>query len=220
MSSKTWQMPAQTHAWLVDHTVRESPSLAALRVETATMASANMQISPEQGRFLQWLVRTLAVRRVVEVGTFTGYSALAMALALPDDGEIVCCDVSEPWTDIARRHWQAAGVANKVRLRLAPAVQTLDALLDDGQAGTFDLAFVDADKHGYPAYIERCVALLRPGGVLAVDNTLWSGKVADPDVVDEDTQAIRAAIAQVVDDVRLVSSLVPIGDGLLLATRR
>ena len=184
------------------------------------MSTAGMQISPEQGRFLQWLVRTLAMRRVVEVGTFTGYSALSVALALPEDGEIICCDISESFTSIARRHWDAAGVGPKVRLRLGPAMSTLDTLLDDGQAGTYDLAFVDADKGGYPGYVERCVALLRPGGVLAVDNTLWSGRVADPQVTDAETSAIRQAIAQVVGDPNLVSVLVPIGDGLLLATRR
>jgi predicted O-methyltransferase YrrM len=221
MSSRTFQLPESVHAWLVDTVVGESEALAALRRETFEhVDGAGMQISPEQGAFMGWLVRALGVRSIVEVGTFTGYSALAMAQALPPDGRIVCCDVSEAWTAIARRHWEAAGLSERIELRLAPALETLDALLDGGAAGTVDLVFVDADKGNYPHYVERAARLLRPGGVLAVDNSLWGGRVADPAETDPSTVAIRQVVTSVAADPRWDAALLPIGDGLLLASLR
>jgi caffeoyl-CoA O-methyltransferase len=166
------------------------------------------------------LVELLGARRALEVGVFTGYSALAVALALPADGKLVACDVNEEWTSIARRHWQRAGVADRIELRLAPASHTLDRLIADGQAGSFDLSFIDADKGGYDAYYEKSLVLLRTGGLLAIDNALWSGDVADESIHDDDTVAIRALNAKVGQDPRVTPCLVPIGDGLLLARKR
>jgi predicted O-methyltransferase YrrM len=220
MSSRTWSMPEPVHGWLMAHVIDEPAPLRALRVETAALPMARMQISPEQGQLMRWLVQTLGVRRALEVGTFTGYSALSIALALPPDGSLVCCDVSEEWTRIARAHWASAGVADRIDLRLAPARDTLRALLADGRAATFDLAFIDADKEAYADYYELALALLRPGGVVALDNALWSGRIADPDASDPDTVAIRDVVRAIARDPRVVPSLVPIGDGLLLATKR
>ncbi len=219
MSSRTWSMPEDVHSWLLAEVVQEQPALARLRDETAALAGASMQISPEQGRLMAWLVRTLGVRRAVEVGTFTGYSALATALALPEDGLLVCCDVSEAWTSIGRRHWEAAGVADRIDLRLAPGEETLRALLADGKAGTFDLVFIDADKGGYPTYYELALELLRPGGVVAIDNAVWSGRIADPSRNDPDTAAIRQTVLRAANDPRVTAAMLPIGDGLMLATR-
>ena len=191
-----------------------------LREETASMEQANMQIGPEQGQFMALLVELIGARSVLEVGTFTGYSALAMAAALPENGALVACDVSEEWTAIGRRYWEEAGVAHKIELRLAPALETLDALLAEGRAGTFDFAFIDADKEGYDAYYERALELVRLGGLIALDNTLWEGKVADPAATDVDTEAIRAINAKLVLDERVTLSLIPVGDGLTLARKR
>jgi predicted O-methyltransferase YrrM len=178
-----------------------------------------MQIAPEQGQFMALLVRLTGARRILEIGTFTGYSALAMALALPAEGRIVACDVSEAWTAVAKRYWQRAGVAGRIELRLAPALQTLDALIGEGGGGSFDFAFIDADKSRYLDYYERSLTLLRPGGLIAVDNTLWGGSVADPAKIDADTAAIRAFNAALHADPRIELSLVPIGDGLTLARK-
>lgn len=223
MSSKTWNMPADFHAWLVDNVVHEAGPLTALRERTfAEVEMSRMQISPEQGSFMAWLVRTLGVRRAIEVGTFTGYSALAVALALPDDGKVVCCDVSEEWTAIGREAWAAAGVADKMDLRIAPALETLDALLAEGGADSYDLAFIDADKANYGAYVERCLKLVRVGGVIGIDNAIWSGRIADPDVThesDPSTAAIRDVVVGLAKDPRVTTSMLPIGDGLMLATR-
>ena len=191
-----------------------------LREETASMEQANMQIGPEQGQFMALLVELIGARSVLEVGTFTGYSALAMAVALPENGALVACDVSEEWTAIGRRYWEEAGVGHKIELRLAPALETLDALLAEGRAGTFDFAFIDADKEGYDAYYERALELVRLGGLIALDNTLWEGKVADPAATDVDTEAIRAINAKLVLDERVTLSLIPVGDGLTLARKR
>jgi caffeoyl-CoA O-methyltransferase len=191
-----------------------------LREETAGLPEANMQIGPEQGQFMALLVELLGAERTIEVGTFTGYSALAVARALPDQGRLIACDVSEEWTAIARRYWKEAGQDHKIDLRLGPAIDTLDRLLADGHAGTFDFAFIDADKESYGAYFERCLALVRVGGLIAVDNTLWDGKVADDTVTDDDTEAIRAFNRGRADDDRVSLSLVPIGDGLTLARKR
>jgi predicted O-methyltransferase YrrM len=213
-------MTDRLYDYLLSVSVHEHPELARLRAETAKLAEHNMQISPEQGQFLALLVRLMGARRCIEVGTFTGYSALAVALALPAEGRLIALDVSETWTAVARRHWAAAGVASRIELRLAPALVSLDALLREGQAGGFDFAFIDADKETYQAYYERVVTLLRPGGLVAVDNTLWSGTVADPTVVDRDTAALRAFNAALYADSRIDLSLVPIGDGLTLARKR
>lgn len=205
--------------YLLGH-VREHDLLRRLREETAAHPRANMQISPDQGRFLQWLVATMGARRCLEVGTFTGYSSLAVALALPADGAITCCDINEEYTAIARRYWADAGVAGKVELRLAPAQETLDALLDEGHAGAFDFAFIDADKAGYDGYYERCLRLVRPGGVIAFDNVLWGGRVADSAVDDEDTVALRALNDKLHEDARVDVSTLTVADGLTLARRR
>jgi predicted O-methyltransferase YrrM len=219
MSARTIQIDDRLHAYLLASSLREPASLRALRDETHALPQRNMQISPEQGQFMQLLVELMSAERVVEVGTFTGYSALAMALAMPPSGRIVTCDVSEEFTAIARRHWNDAGVAGKIELRLAPAVQTLDALLGTA-AGKFDLAFIDADKASYDAYYERVLGLLRPGGLCLIDNVLWDGRVADPAVKDADTVAIRALNGKIHGDARVTVSMVPIGDGLTLARKR
>jgi predicted O-methyltransferase YrrM len=180
---------------------------------------ARMQVSPEQGQFMALLARLMGARRCVEVGVFTGYSSLAVALALPPDGRIVACDVSEEWTSVARRYWAEAGVAHKIELRLAPALETLDSLHAAGGAGSFDLAFIDADKVNYLSYYERVLGLLRPGGLVVVDNTLWSGRVADSEVADADTIALRHFNEHLHFDERVDLSLLPVGDGLTLALK-
>jgi len=220
MTRKTLDLDATLYSYLLALGVREHPQLAALRAETVAHPQAQMQIAPEQGALMQLLVQLISARRCLEVGVFTGYSSLAVALALPEDGRLVACDLSEEFTAIARRHWAAAGVAHKVELRLGPALATLDALLAEGGAGGFDLAFLDADKSNYPHYYERALALLRRGGVLLVDNVLWSGRVADPAADDPDTAAIRALNATLHADPRVAHCIVPIADGLALAVKR
>jgi predicted O-methyltransferase YrrM len=200
--------------------VREHPALASLRADNARHPRGSMQVDPEEGALLGLLVRILGARNVLEVGTFTGYSSTSMALALPPDGRIVCCDVSREFTDVARRVWAEAGVADRVDLRLAPATETLDALLADGGASTFDFAFIDADKAGYDAYYERALRLVRSGGVIAIDNVLWSGRVADPSVNDDNTAAIRGLNEKIAADDRVDHVLLPIRDGLTLARVR
>lgn len=191
-----------------------------LRRETQAHPRAGMQIGPDQGLFLGLLVRMLDARRVVEVGTFTGYSSLAMALALPPGGRIVCCDISEEYTAVARRYWKEAGVADRIDLRLGPATETLAGLLANDGPGSHDLAFIDADKTGYDAYYEACLKLLRPGGIIAIDNVLWSGRVADPSVKDADTEALRALNLKVRDDRRVDAVVLTVGDGLTLARKK
>jgi predicted O-methyltransferase YrrM len=220
MTRRTSHLSEELYAYLLDISLRELPVMRRLREETASMEQANMQIGPEQGQFMALLVELIGARSVLEVGTFTGYSALAMAVALPENGALVACDVSEEWTAIGRRYWEEAGVAHKIELRLAPALETLDALLAEGRAGTFDFAFIDADKEGYDAYYERALELVRLGGLIALDNTLWEGKVADPAATDVDTEAIRAINAKLVLDERVTLSLIPVGDGLTLARKR
>jgi len=204
--------------YLLDVTVHEPPLLGRLRAETAKLSEAGMQISPEQGRFLAFLVEVLGVKRYLEVGVFTGYSSLSVALALPADGRIVACDVSDEWTRVARRYWQEAGVADKVELKLGPGVETLASLVAAGER--FDFAFFDADKESSLAYYERGLELVRQGGVLAFDNALWNGSVADPKNEKPSTAAIRAVNARVCSDPRVSATLVPIGDGVLLARKR
>jgi predicted O-methyltransferase YrrM len=220
MSRRTLQMTDAILDYAVRHGVREHPELAGLRAETAALAEAEMQVAPEQGALLQMLVRLTGARRVLEVGTFTGYSSLAMALALPADGRLIACDVSAEWTAVARRHWQAAGVADRIELRLAPALETMATLLATGEAGRFDLAFLDADKANYSRYAALALELLRPGGLLVVDNVLWSGRVADPAVRDADTEGIRELNARLHADPRVDLCLVPIADGVTLARKR
>lgn len=219
MSTGFLPLNEQLYRYLLNTSLREPELLARLRAETATLPDGIMQISPEQGQFMQLLLKLLGARRTLEVGVFTGYSSLCTALALPDDGQIIACDVSEAWTAIARRYWAEAGVAHKIDLRLAPAVQTLDALLADGQAGTFDFAFIDADKTNYLNYYERALQLVRTGGLIAIDNTLWYGKVADESVQDADTVAIRALNQTLHHDARIFLSHTPIGDGVTLALK-
>jgi caffeoyl-CoA O-methyltransferase len=200
--------------------LREPAILVRLRAETARRPNAQMQIEPEQGAVLALLVELLDARRCLEIGTFTGYSSLAVALAMPPDGTVTCCDVSPEYTATARRYWAEAGVADRIDLRLGPAVETLDALVAEGAAGTYDLAFIDADKRSYPAYWERCLTLVRAGGVIAVDNVLWSGAVADPSADDEDTRTLRALNETIAADERVTPVLLAIADGMTIARRR
>ena len=220
MSNRSITLTDSLYEYMNEVSLREPPLLLALREETAAMSRRSMQISPEQGQFMALIARLIGARRCLEVGVFTGYSSLATALALPDDGSIVACDVSEEWTSVARRYWQQAGVTHKIELHIAPATDTLDALLAQGQAGTFDFAFIDADKTNYLGYYERTLALLRTGGLVLVDNTLWSGKVADPEVADADTVALRHFNEVLHRDERVDLSLLPIGDGLTMARKR
>jgi caffeoyl-CoA O-methyltransferase len=220
VSSSTLALTEPLRAYLLEVGVREPPLLAKLRAETATMPEAMMQIGPEQGAFMAMLVKLVGAKKIVEVGTFTGYSALAMALAMPPDGRIICCDVSVPFTDVARRYWKEAGVADRIDLRIAPALDTLDALLAAGNEGSFDLAFVDADKENYLAYHERCLWLLRKGGAILFDNVLWGGSVIDPSDDRSSTRAIRELNERLRADDRIDVVLVPIGDGLTIARKR
>ena len=217
MSNKTLSLSPALHAYLVEHSVREPEILKRLRAETARDSMSMMQISPEQGQFMQLLVRLMGAKNCLEVGVFTGYSSLAVALVLPADGRIVACDVSEKWTAVARKYWAEAEVANKIDLRIAPALSTLDELIASGQGESFDFAFIDADKINYLAYYERALTLIRPGGLIAVDNTLWSGQVIDKKSKSEDTLAIRQFNDRLRIDLRIHLSLLPIGDGLTLA---
>jgi caffeoyl-CoA O-methyltransferase len=219
MSNRTIAVTDEIHRYLLDATVHEPALLRQLREETMKMPRARMQIAPEQGQLMRLLVQLVSAKRAIEIGVFTGYSSLSVALALPGDGKLVACDVSEEWTSVARRYWKEAGVEQKIELHLRPAVETLDALIGQGREGSFDFAFIDADKERYDDYYERCLKLLRPGGLLAVDNALWGGDVADPEKADADTVALRALNAKVSSDSRVRSSLVPIGDGLLLALK-
>jgi caffeoyl-CoA O-methyltransferase len=207
------------HRYLVEHSVREHPAQVALRAATASHAHAGMQISPDQGQFMALLVKLLVARRTLEVGVFTGYSALSVALALPDDGRLLACDISDEYTRVGRPYWQQAGVAHKIELRLAPAAESLDAELAAGGAGRYDFAFVDADKTAYDGYYERCLQLLRAGGLLAIDNTLWGGSVART-AQDDDTAALQRLNDKLHRDARIDLSLLPIGDGLTLARKR
>jgi predicted O-methyltransferase YrrM len=201
---------------------RESPVATRLRAETARLVPSQlgMQIGPDQAALFALLVKLTGVRRAIEIGTFTGMSALAVAAALPADGRLVCCDVSEEWTRIARRHWQEAGVAERIELRLGPAAATLSALLREDGAGSFDFAFIDADKPGYDGYYELCLELLRAGGLLALDNMLWAGAVAEASKHDADTDALRALNAKIAGDTRVDSCLLSVGDGVMLARKR
>jgi len=217
MSPKSFFLTPEIHEYVLAHASGGDDVERALIEETAALPNAGMQIAPEQGRFMTVLCRALGVRNAVEVGTFTGFSALAVARALPDDGRLVACDLSEEWTSIARRYWEQAGVAHKIDLRIGPAIDSLRALPADE---TLDFAFIDADKTGYGDYYEELLARLRPGGVLLVDNTLWNGAILDPEAVDEDTVALRAFNNRVADDVRVDCVLLTIADGLTMLRKR
>jgi predicted O-methyltransferase YrrM len=219
MSSKPTPLTDALYDYLLAHSLRETDVQRELREKTASMPHGGMQISPDQGQFMALIARLMGARRTLEVGVFTGYSSLSVALALPDDGRIVACDVSAEWTAIARGYWKKAGVEKKIDLKLAPATETLDKLLDGGGAGAYDFAFIDADKGNYPAYYERCLKLVRVGGLIAVDNTLWNGWVADPVHQEADTRSIREFNERLHDDRRIALSLVAIGDGLTLALK-
>jgi predicted O-methyltransferase YrrM len=208
------------NAYLLAHGVREHPAQTALREATRDHPHAGMQIGPEQGQLMALLVKLIGARRAIEIGTFTGYSALTVALALPDDGRLLACDISDEYTAVGRPYWEAAGVAHKIELVLAPALQTLDARLAAGQAGRYDFAFIDADKAAYDAYFERCLKLLRPGGLIAIDNVLWSGAVARPAAADDaDTVALQALNVKLHRDARVDIVMLPVGDGVTLARK-
>jgi caffeoyl-CoA O-methyltransferase len=221
VSRRTLTVDDLLHDYVIAQGVREHPELAALRAATASHPRAGMQISPEQGQLLQLLVRLLGARHTIEIGVFTGYSALAVALALPDDGRILACDISDEYTRVARPYWHRAGVEHKIELVLEPALATLDARLAAGHADRYDFAFIDADKVNYARYYERCLQLVRTGGLIALDNTLWSGRVARPaEPGDADTLALQQLNRALHDDPRIDLALVPIGDGLTLARKR
>ena len=209
MSSAHIEMTAALSGYLREVSLRDHPLLARLRAATASHPRAVMQITPEQGQFMQLLLRLTGARRTIEIGVFTGYSALITALALPEDGQVIACDISDEWTSLGRPYWQEAGVAHKIDLRLAPALETLNTL-----TGPFDFAFIDADKVNYDAYYERCLQLVRPGGLILIDNTLWHGDVINPAKQDADTLAIRAINKKLQADPRIDLSLLPLGDGL------
>ena len=220
MSVTTINLTPALYEYLLKVSLREPEVLKKLRDQTRKMSTAGMQISPEQGQFMQLLIQLIGAKKTLDVGVFTGYSALSVALALPADGKVTACDVNVEWTKIARRFWEEAGVTDKIDLRLAPALETLQRLIDDGQGGTYDFAFIDADKANYPAYYEKCLALLRQGGLIMVDNVLWGGDVADPAVNDANTRVIREVNEMIHQDERVTMSLLPLGDGVTLAVKK
>ena len=219
MANRTLTLDDTLQAYLVAHSVREIPAQSELREATRTHPHAGMQIGPEQGQLMALLVRLTGARRCIEVGVFTGYSALTVALALPADGYLLACDVSDAYTRVGRPFWEAAGIAGKIDLRLGPAVGTLDTCIAAGEAGRYDFAFIDADKSSYDAYYERCLQLLRPGGLIAIDNVLWGGSVARP-ATDTDTRALQDLNDKLHRDERIDIAMLPMGDGLTLARKR
>jgi caffeoyl-CoA O-methyltransferase len=219
MSRRTLTLDETLIEYLYANSLREHPQQSALREATRAHKQAGMQISPEQGQLMALLIRLIGARRAIEIGVFTGYSALTVALALPADGYLLACDISDEYTRVGRPYWERAGVAHKIDLVLAPAVQTLDARLAAGEAGRYDFAFIDADKSGYDAYYECCLQLVRAGGLIAIDNVLWSGAVARP-AQSDDTRALQALNAKLHHDERIDLALLPIGDGLTLARKR
>lgn len=219
MTNQTLGLEPQLYEYLLSVSLREPEILTQLRQETAQNPMSMMQIAPEQGQFMALLVQLIGAKKTLELGVFTGYSSLVVALALPPEGKVVACDVSEEFTAIARRYWQQAGVSDKIDLHIAPAMETLDKLIAAGETGTFDFAFIDADKSNYEGYYERSLQLVRPGGLIAIDNVLWSGKVADPEIQDNRTTKIRAFNEKLHQDQRVSLSLVPIADGLTLARK-
>ena len=218
MSNKTYCVDEKLYAYLLSVSLREPEVLQRLRVETAIDEKATMQISPEQGQFMALLVKMLGAKRTLDIGVYTGYSSLCIALALPEDGQVIACDINRKWTNVAKRFWQQAGVENRIDLRIAPAIKTLQTLIGEA-AEPFDFAFIDADKTNYDAYYEYCLTLVRRGGLIAIDNVLWKGAVADDSVSDADTAAIRALNKKIHSDSRVEISLVPIADGVTLARK-
>ena len=220
MSNRTIMVTDDIYRYILSISLREHDALRRLREETKRDPYHRMQISPEQGQFMAFLLRLIGAEQTIEIGVYTGYSSLWTALALPSNGRMIACDISKQWTDVARRYWKEAGVQGKIDLRLGPALATLDQLLAEGRAGAFDFAFIDADKENYDAYYERCLALLRPGGLIAIDNTLWDGRVTAPDPGDEATLAINTLNRKLSRDKRIDLTLAPIGDGLTLVWKR
>ena len=219
MSSNNAFVDPGLNDYILSTTLRDDPLLSDLREETARMSEGGMHISPDQGQLMAMLVKLIGATRAIEVGVFTGCSSLCVARALPDDGRLVACDISVEYTDIARRYWERAGVAGKIDLRIGPAIDTLDGLISEGETGTFDFAFIDADKGNYPRYYDSCLQLLRSGGLLLVDNALWGGRVADPERTDDITSVLRELNGKAARDRRVEVSLLPIGDGVLLARK-
>ena len=219
MSRRTLNLDDAVYDYLLGHSLREHPEQTELREATRSHVHAGMQISPEQGQLMSLLVKLIGARRTIEIGTFTGYSALTVALALPADGKVLACDISEAYTSIGKPFWQRAGVADKIELVIAPATEMLDARIAAGESGRHDFAFIDADKTGYDAYYERCLQLVRAGGLIAIDNTLWGGDVAKP-AEDDDTRALQALNDKLHHDERVDMTLLPIGDGLTLARKQ
>lgn len=218
--SRHYSFDPPAYEYLLRNGVRESDIARRLREETQKLPNAQMQIAPDQGQFMHLLVQVIGAKKTLELGVFTGYSSLWVALGLPDDGRIIACDVSEEYTSVGKRYWKEAGIDHKIDLRLAPGVETLDKLLGGGEQGTFDFAFIDADKGNYEIYYERCLELLRTRGVIAIDNTIWSGRVADEIEQDADTVAIRKLNAKLARDERVTLSMMTVGDGLTLAMKR
>jgi len=220
MSANTLNLTPVVYEYYQKMSLRDTDVLRKLREQTHKMSMGQMQISPEQGQFMGLLIELTGAKKTLDIGVFTGYSALSVALALPSDGKVIACDVNVEWTQIAKRFWEMAGVADKIDLRLAPALETLQTLIDENEAGTFDFAFIDADKANYLNYYEKSLTLLRPGGLIAIDNVLWSGDVADLAVNDANTQMIRKVNETLLADPRVTISMLPIGDGLTLARKR
>lgn len=220
MSKTATGLDPAIYDYILQSSLREPDALARLRQETAKLPRAIMQVSPDQGQFLRLLVQMVGAKRIIEIGTFTGYSSLSMALALPDDGELITCDISDEYTQVARRYWQETGVSDRIDLRLGPAAETLNAVLAEGGGELFDLAFIDADKENYQTYFEGCLNLMRTGGVIAIDNVLWDGRVLDSGNETVDTIAIRAFNADLKHDKRVTISMLAIADGLTLAVKR
>ena len=220
MSNRTLNLTDTLYDYVLENGVREHPILAEVRQWTNDNLSFNMQISPEHGQFMGLMTKLTGAKKALEVGVFTGYSSLSASMAMPDDGQLIACDISEEYTSAARRFWQKAGVEHKIDLRLAPATETLQQLVNDGQENSFDMAFIDADKTGYDSYYELVLKLLRPGGWLMIDNVLWSGSVADPEKNDEDTLALKALNKKIISDDRVDMVLLPVSDGVTLVMKR
>jgi len=220
MGKKTLDLTEKLYDYLLAVSLRDNPLQKKLREETDKLEFGMMQISADQAQFMALLLKLINAKSVIEIGTFTGYSALVMANALPDNGKIIACDIHEEWTNLAWNYWTQAKVAHKIDLRLGPALDTLNQLITDGHSASFDAAFIDADKQNMQKYYDLCLQLLKPGGLIMIDNVLWGGSVIDPEKTDEDTEAIRATNHFVYQDERVDISMIPIGDGLTLARKR